>query len=231
MAACIPPAARAVFFDAVGTLLFPDPPAVMVYADAARRAGVELAPAEIRTRFTEAFAAEERADRDAGWVTSEQREHHRWRTIVGACLREVRDADACFAGLFEHFARPTAWQLHTDAATVISQLSARGLVLGMGSNYDSRLWSVLGGFPELNPLRDRVTISAAVGFRKPAREFFAEVVRVAGCPPGEVLFVGDDFGNDYEGATAAGLGAVLLDGRTQRPDVPNRIIRLAELTE
>jgi putative hydrolase of the HAD superfamily len=231
MTPSIPPTARAVFFDAVGTILFPDPPALTVYADTARRDGIELPPAEIRSRFLDAYATEERIDRNSGWLTSEERERARWRTIVGACLREVPDVDACFAELFNHFAEPTGWRLNPDAAGVLSHLAAHGLVLGMGSNYDSRLWSVLAGFPELNPLRARVVISAAVGFRKPAPEFFAEVVRVGGCAPGEVLFVGDDFGNDYEGATAAGLCAVFLDERNRHPAVPARITRLAELVE
>ena len=36
-------------------------------------------------------------------------------------------------------------------------------------------------------------------------EFFREVIRVADCEPGEILFVGDDVENDYEGARRAGL--------------------------
>jgi putative hydrolase of the HAD superfamily len=46
-----------------------------------------------------------------------------------------------------------------------------------------------------------------------------------------VLFVGDDLGNDYEGATAAGLPALLLDPQGRYPHVPHRIASLAELVE
>ena len=39
---------RAVFFDAVGTLLFPEPPAVEVYARTAARHGLVIAVSEVR---------------------------------------------------------------------------------------------------------------------------------------------------------------------------------------
>jgi putative hydrolase of the HAD superfamily len=71
-------------------------------------------------------------------------------------------------------------------------------------------------------------VSAAIGFRKPATKFFEKVVAIAGCSPREVLFVGDDLENDYEGAIAAGLEAVLLDPRG-RSSVPRRIERLSDL--
>jgi putative hydrolase of the HAD superfamily len=219
-----------VFFDAVGTLLFPDPGALAVYAEVARKLGLDLTPADVRARFVEAYRAHELIDRESGWVTSEEREHDRWRSIVATTLRDLSDPEACFPELFEHFAKPASWRLGRDVAAVIAALSRRGFVLGLGSNYDSRLWSVLDGFPELAPLRERTVISAAVGFRKPSEKFFREMVRVAGCEPGQILFVGDDPGNDYIGATEAGLNAVLLDP-DGRSALQNRITHLAELVD
>lgn len=220
---------RAALFDAVGTLIFPWPSAPVVYAGVALRHGFDLDPAVIRERFLAAFRAEEAIDRAAGWVTSEEREVARWRRIVANTLTEVPDAEACFRELFDHFADPAAWAVTPDAAAVFTALRDRGLALGLASNYDARLRPVVDGHPELAPLRDRVVISAAVGYRKPAAEFFREAVRVAGCEPGEVLLVGDDLENDYEGATAAGLKAVLLDERGHHTHVDRRIRSLAEL--
>ncbi|MBA4064208.1 MAG: hypothetical protein C0501_10930 [Isosphaera sp.] len=210
MTAGLPPGTRAVFFDAVGTVLFPAVSAPAVYADVARRNGLAVSADAVKARFVEAYRVQEGVDRAAGWVTSEERERERWRHIVSAALRGVPDPDACFAELYAHFAKPAAWELSPGVGRAVTELAARGLVVGMGSNYDSRLLSVLDGFPDLAPLRDRVVVSAAVGWRKPAAEFFREVVRVAGCEPGEVLFVGDDVENDLTGATAAGLNAVLV---------------------
>jgi putative hydrolase of the HAD superfamily len=218
-----------VFFDAVGTLLFPDPPAPVIYAETARAHGLTLSPAEVRERFIAAYRLEEDADVATDWATSEAREHDRWRRIVTDTLAGVADPEACYAHLFDHFARPEAWRLAPGAADVFVALRARGLLLGLGSNYDDRLWSVLAGFPELAPVRDRVLISSVVGVRKPGAGFFREAARAAGCDVSEVLFVGDDLGNDYRGALAAGMPAVLLDPQGRHPDVAERIERLADL--
>ncbi|HJZ60259.1 MAG TPA: HAD-IA family hydrolase [Gemmataceae bacterium] len=233
MAKWVHPGIRAVFFDAVGTLLFPVPSAVLIYSGVALRLGVHMPHDEIRDRFLAAYRAEEQIDRKTNWVTSEEREVARWRRIVANTLVDVPDTAACFRELFEHFARPAAWTVNPDAAAVFAALQDRGITLGLASNYDARLWSVIDGHPELTPLCDRVVISAAIGFRKPAPEFFREVVRVAGCEPGEILFVGDDIENDYEGALATGLNAVLLEARPNpiapSPQVPRWIGSLTEL--
>jgi putative hydrolase of the HAD superfamily len=221
---------RAVFFDAVGTVLFPSPPATAVYARLARRYGAVIPEEVIRERFRTAFRGEEVIDQEACWVTSEDREVARWRRIVANTLTEIPDTTALFPKLFQHFSKPEAWVVGRDVGRVMTVLSGRGMTLGMGSNYDSRLTTVVAGHPELAPLRDRVVISAAVGVRKPGAGFFREVRRVAGCEPGQILFVGDDVVNDYEGALAAGFRTILLDLGNRHEDVPHRISALAELT-
>lgn len=227
----ITPTTRAVFFDAVGTLIHPRPSAPTVYAAVARRYGLPLTAADVRERFVAAYLKEEAADVASNWATSEARERARWHTIVCDTLVGASDPEACYRELFDHFASPDAWALDPDAGAVLRALAARGLVLGMGSNYDERLWSVLAGFAELELLKGRVLVSSEVGVRKPGSGFFTEVARAAGCAPGEVLFVGDDIDNDYTGATGAGLRAVLLDPHERCPHVPHRAQRLAALLD
>ena len=222
----VPPHIRAAFFDAVGTLIFPSPPAHEVYASVAARQGATLDPRVVRERFVAAYKKEEAADRASGWQTSEERERTRWRTIVTAALAELPDPEAGFLDLFEHFAQPASWHVNPDAAAVLGAFSRRGLMLGMGTNYDSRVERVVAGLPELAPVASRLVISAAVGFRKPAAEFFQEVIRTAGCEPHEILFVGDDVENDFDGARAAGLHSLLLDPKNPGS---GRIASLLEL--
>lgn len=227
--AAAPGRTRAVFFDAVGTLLHPDPPAPAAYAAAARRHGVDLPAGVLADRFRRAFHAEELLDRDAGWATDEGRELARWRRVVAATLPELADPEPCFRELWAYFATPAAWRADPAAAAVLGDLTGRGLAVGLGSNYDARVWPVLDGFPELAPLRGRAVVSAAVGARKPAAAFFAAVVRAAGCEPAEVLFVGDDLDNDFRGATAAGLRAVLVDPHGRHPGVAPAVADLSHL--
>jgi putative hydrolase of the HAD superfamily len=221
---------RAVFFDAVGTLIAPDPPAPEAYAAVGRRHGSRPEVATVRERFRAAFQREEEHDRANGWRTGDQREERRWRSIVAAVLDDVTDAEACFRELWDHFAHPSAWACLPGAGPVLAELARRGLTLGIASNYDRRLRSVAAGLPQLAPIQHMV-ISAEVGWRKPAAAFFDAVVRAAGCAPGEVLLVGDDFENDYEGALAAGLRAVMLDPHNRARAVVNRVVELGNLMD
>jgi putative hydrolase of the HAD superfamily len=209
---------RAVVFDAVGTLITPDPPAPAVYAEVSRRYGSCLAPDVIAARFRDAFRAEEETDRAAGGRTNETREERRWRTIVAATLDDVTDPEACFGELWLHFARPAAWRCDASVGRVIPELCRRGFTVGMASNFDGRLKTVIGGLPALASLRP-IVISSEVGWRKPAAEFFQQVVKAVGRSPAEILHIGDDVVNDCDGALAAGLRALHV----------SRIASLAEL--
>jgi putative hydrolase of the HAD superfamily len=224
----MPSPVRAVFFDVVGTVLFPATSAPAMYAEVARRGGLEVSVNEIRQRFVQAFNAQEEIDRSAGWVTSEEREIDRWRQIVHNTLAGVSDPESCFQELFHHFAQPHAWRLAEGAGTAIAAHSERGIRVGLGSNYDRRLWSVMAGFPELVSLGERTVISSVVGVRKPDRTFFDHVVHLAECEAGEVLFVGDDLENDYHGALAAGLQARFINA-SNREEIPGRLERLTDL--
>src|SRR5437016_5097413 len=105
------PTIRAVFFDAVGTLLHPEPAASVVYAEVGRRHGSRYDLSGIDSRFHAAFRREEEIDFAHGLRTDEAREVERWRRIVATALDDVTDADACFEELFEHFSRPENWRL------------------------------------------------------------------------------------------------------------------------
>jgi len=216
---------RAIFFDAVGTLLFPRVPVARTYVEFGRRHGVDLPEADVRLAFRHAFARQEEIDFKTAWRTDEKRECARWQAIVSEVLPE---ADGSFDALWTWFSTPAAWTVNPDAGDVLRQLTGRGVVLGIASNFDSRLFGVIEAFADLAPLRRRAAISSLIGWRKPAAEFFAELVQLAECQAGEILYVGDDLQNDVQGAISAGLKAILYDPDGQSAEVP-RIARLRDL--
>jgi putative hydrolase of the HAD superfamily len=208
---------RAVVVDAVGTVIHPEPPAPVIYAEVGRRFGSKRTAAEIAPRFIAAFAREEVIDHANGLRTSEVREIERWRHIVGDVFNDVTDTDACFRELFEHFSRPEAWRCDPDAAATIEALARRGYAVGMASNYDRRLRSVVAGLGALKPLQSLV-ISSEVGWRKPAPQFFLAVCQALEVPAQGILYIGDDPVNDDDGARAAGLRALLFDPKGKHRD-------------
>lgn len=207
-------AARCIALDAVGTVIRPDPPASIAYWLRGQKYGAALDEATVRKRIRRAFNEIEAADRRFRLETSEEREVERWRTIVHEVFRELPEEtrDHLFEELFEYFSHGAAWSLYDDARAIIPVLRNEGKRLILASNFDSRLQRVL---QELGIAAwfDAVIISSHVGWRKPARQFFEAIVKRCKCEPEATLYVGDDYENDYVGATAAGLNAVLVDRR------------------
>jgi putative hydrolase of the HAD superfamily len=73
----------------------------------------------------------------------------------------------------------------------------------------------------IEPLFDSVTISSLAQAAKPAPKIFRLALGKHAVYPEEALHVGDSLQDDFEGATKAGLHAVLLDrqGRHQTEGV------------
>lgn len=218
-----------IVFDAVGTLIHPQPSAAEVYAMVGRQFGSRRQIHEISPLFANAFRLEEEFDLQSGYRTSEARELERWQNIVARVLDDLVQPQECFAQLFEHFRRPVSWCCDPETQATLIELRARGFRLGMASNFDSRLRNVAHGWKDLQSL-DSIIISSEVGWRKPAPEFFAAVGRVMELPAERIIFIGDDRGNDFDGAIQAGMAAVLFDprGEAKEVNIP-RITRLADI--
>lgn len=109
----------------------------------------------------------------------------------------------------------------------LDALAARGLNLGVISNWDERLRPLLDQL-KLGRYFEVIMVSREVGSSKPARGIFEHAVRKLGLPPGAVLHVGDSLAMDVRGARAAGLRTLLLQ-RAGGAARPGRIKSLREL--
>jgi len=214
---------RWVLFDAVGTLMYADPPVAEVYHAAARRQGSHMGVSEIDRRFRAVLARPWH-----GRVTSESWEHERWRLIVGEVIVDTAPAklDEVFAELWRHFAQPTSWRLYDDVPDALAELQRRGFQLGIASNFDGRLIEIVKGHAPL-AVCEAVFPASEVGYNKPALEFFREIEARLGVPGAEIALVGDDEVSDAQGAIAAGWRAVRLkrSGMTRAGEIRS----LAEL--
>ena len=126
--------------------------------------------------------------------------------------------DEFFVQVFQAFEDPRSWALFPETHAVLTRLRKEGFELGIVSNFDSRLFSVMRGLG-IDQLFDSVTISSLAKAAKPARRIFEIALEKHAVDPDEAIHVGDSVRDDLEGATKAGLTGILLDraGRNQPP--------------
>ena len=118
---------RAVLFDAVGTVLYPDPPPAAAYHQAGQRFGSRLSVAEVARRYETAFRRQEGLDLAAGeGRTDEAREEQRWRQIVTDVFDDVPDVEALFRHLWAYFASPAHWAVYPDVPAAWQALEEWG---------------------------------------------------------------------------------------------------------
>ena len=203
---------RVVLFDAVGTLMFPDPPVAEAYHRVGRELGSSRTLAEVKQSFREAYRRSESLFALPGdgqglarQPTSDDRERDRWRQVVGEVLGDLPEdsVETALQRLWDHFADPTHWRLYEDVTAAWQRLSERGCVLGIASNFDSRLVGICRGLAPLDSCR-HLFISSQVGFPKPAPQFFRAVESQLGFRGEEILLIGDDRTNDVVGGRSCG---------------------------
>jgi putative hydrolase of the HAD superfamily len=215
----------AVFFDAANTLLHPKPPVGELYARTARKYGVNVEAAEVQAQFRRSWEVlQVKAEGDpVRYGIGEADGRRWWHALVAETFRPLgmpHPFDVFFDELYNLFADPDVWRVYPEVFEVLQVLKARGLTMGVLSNWDIRLGPLLEGL-SLLPYFDHVVLSAVVGWEKPHRRIFEAAIELAGVPAHEILHVGDNYQQDVIGAQQAGIYAVWLDRRgAQQVDCP-----------
>jgi putative hydrolase of the HAD superfamily len=156
-----------------------------------------------------------------------------WRDFLSRVRRRLDGgplSEEAFVRLAAHFRERTAWAVYPDVVPTLEALSEAGLALGVVSNWDSHLPRLLE-LCRLSRFFRTVSVSAIEETGKPQPEIFRRTCARLGIGAAHALHVGDSLRDDYEGARAAGLAALLLDRENEYPRVPHRIRSLAELPE
>ena len=202
----IPIMVRAVFLDALGTLVALEPPWVSLR---------ELVPAEV---------SDERLERALRAEMAYYRDHsHEGRDA--ASLADLRErcaalvSDQLGVGITaDELVGAIRFEAYPDAEPALRELRAVGETLVAVSNWDCSLPDVLERVG-IGELLDGVVSSAKAGARKPDPAIFARALELAGVTPEEALHVGDAREEDVEGARAAGIRALLIDREGNGGDI------------
>jgi putative hydrolase of the HAD superfamily len=205
---------QAVFFDAAGTLIKPARRVGESYATIAAKHGKNVMASDIAERFRACF---DLAPRLAFPEATEQSlaglERDWWKQLVARVFEPwspFERFEEYFAELFAYFAEPGAWALYPEVLETLSALQQRGLILGVISNFDSRLVRILDGLGAGSSF-EQIFVSSRVGYAKPDPRIFHAALNRHGLRPRDAIHVGDSETNDLHGASNAGLRGVLVD--------------------
>lgn len=205
---------KAVFFDVGGTLLKVYPSVGEVYARHARSFGFEGAGSDLDRKFKSAWK-EMGGLESLGKRSGPEVERKFWKDLVRKVFDtcgELSDFDSYFDLIYEVFRKKECWKIYEDVieSGLLERLKSRGVKLGVISNWDSRLESILKNM-ELTPYFDFVLASAVIGSAKPDEKIFREALDRSMVSAEEACHIGDEFQTDYQGATNLGIDAILID--------------------
>ncbi len=189
---------KAVFLDALGTLVELEPPWVGL--------GKALGDGIPEQRLVPAVRAE--------------MAYYKAHSHEGRDTESLADLRARCAGLLsrelgaevsvETLVDSIRFAPYPDAGPALAQLRERGMKLVCVSNWDCSLGEVLDRCGLASQL-DGAVSSAEAGAGKPDPAIFEAALALAGCSADEAVHVGDTREEDVDGAEAAGIRALLLD--------------------
>jgi len=214
----------AVLFDAAETLFTTRGSVGEIYYVIAQRYGSTATPSEIQQSFMRHFP-------HSGPLNSAT-EKQWWKDLVFRVFADVGmvdDFDRLFDEVYDLFRDSRGWMLFPETRQTLEDLRRHGLKLGVISNFDSRLYSVLSDLG-ISSLFDSITICSEVGFAKPQPQIFHAALRALGVAPQRTLFTGDSLVDDFQAGENAGLVTYLLD-RSGRYAAIRSVRRIADLRE
>jgi putative hydrolase of the HAD superfamily len=217
---------QVVFLDAAGTLFHVRGSVADVYLQYGEKYGLKRTPAMIEA----VNAAFTRAFRDAPapvFHVSDPREIKRserlwWFDVFHNVFYRVGmfdGFDEYFEEVFQAFDGPAHWVLYPETLSVLKGLKSQGYELGIISNFDSRLFTILRALG-LSEFFQTVTLSTLAHAAKPGAQIFRVALEKHAVDPDDAVHVGDSVKDDLEGARMAGLHPVLLNRAAGRqPEV------------
>ena len=213
---------RAVLFDAAETLFTTRGSVGEIYGTIARDYGSKAPFDAIQAAFRRQF-------RGSGPIAADDQKRW-WKDVVHRVFAEVGmvdNFDQFFEQVYDKFRDSSGWLLFPETREVLNELKRQGLKLGVISNFDDRIYSVMRSL-EILSFFDTVTISSETGYCKPDLQIFEAAIQALGIPAPEILLVGDSLHDDVEAGARAGLGVVLVD-RQDRHSSVDHVQRISSL--
>ena len=139
-----------------------------------------------------------------------------WRKQMQVWLRNIGAENEVQTDIFPIFMERAfgidgyVFRLFPDVRPAMQALKEVGVRLGIISNWDHTLHTVLENLG-ISKWFDFVIASLEFGYEKPDRRIFEEALRRGGAHADRCLHVGDSEDDDFKGASACGISALLID--------------------
>ena len=214
---------KMVFFDAGGTLFDVAEPVGNTYAMIAQQHGKIVSPELLQQNFGIVFKQMPPLSfgNDLAEEALVREEYQWWFQLVSQVFSdcgEFKNFSRFFADVYFHYEELKAWKLFDDVIPALEKLREMRIKIGVISNFDSRLNTLLEGFG-LAKYFDTIHISSRVGSAKPQPEIFNSALQANKILPSEAVHIGDSLIEDYQAAINAGLSAWLIERKQNAPDL------------
>jgi putative hydrolase of the HAD superfamily len=207
---------QVIFLDAAGTLIGVKEGVGRQYANVAARFGVNVAPEILNQAFIRVFKSTgSPAFPDCPLEQLQSKEFLWWKKVAlrtfteAEVIHQFSDFNRFFVALFDYFATAEPWFIYPDVAEALERWHWLGIPMGILSNFDSRLYSVLFDLNLIDYFTS-ITLSTEAGFAKPDRRIFHLALTKHECRAAQAWHIGDSFEEDYQAAQAAGLHGIWL---------------------
>lgn len=198
-------ALEAIFFDAGGTLIFPDRERTLAPL---KSRGITFTQEQLHAaeRTARQYRDASAINNSANTNTDEQYWMIYYQTLIGDLA-----SDAQLLGeLVTEARRSSNWTfVPPDVPGCLEELK-RHYRLAVISNSDGRISEVFARL-KLSQYFEAIYDSGKVGHQKPSPIIFETALRGLNVPAAKSVYIGDVYSIDYSGAEGAGMRAIMID--------------------
>ncbi len=202
---------KAVVFDGDGTLYDVADSIGHQYSPIFIKHGVNATPDEINDVIHDAWKDFEihYLDRESNYETTCEREEELWKKFVSRVATQFHNDDVpseMLDEVYSHFSLARSRELLPQVREALLMLKDNNYYVALLTNNDLRIHDLIVEL-NLSSLIDRTLCACELGVKKPSVQCFERAERKLGFSPEELLYIGDNYEQDFIPAKAAGWEA------------------------